>query len=169
MSGKGNASFARCELANVDLPAAKRAIDSDRLLDVLELLRTEVRKGYGQFSCGGVADRRGHDDTARLRDSFEASCDIDGRPEQVAIPFQDIAKVDAYTCPELPAEALVERHLLKSQGAIHGLQGTCKLSKDAITGRVGDATSILSHQLFGCPTHGAESDKCSRLIGFHQA
>src|SRR5262245_20548314 len=91
------------------------------------------------------------------------------RPKQVAIPFQDIAEMDAYTCPEFTPETLGRRHVLESQCAMDGVHGAWKLCKDAVAGRVGDSTSMLSNQLFGCSTHRPKSDKCPCFIRLHQA
>ena len=71
--------------------------------------------------------------------------------------------------PEFPTDAPLGQHRLKSQCAIDRLHCTRKLRKNAVAGRVGNPTSVLSHQFFGCSTHRPESSKCRRLIRLHQA
>ena len=54
----------------------------------------------------------------------------------------------------------------RANGTVDRLHGACKLRKDAVSGRVGDPTSMLFNQLLGYHMHRPESDKCSRLIRF---
>jgi hypothetical protein len=139
-----------------------------RLGDVLESPRPEVGEGGGKLAGDGVPNRGGHHDAPRLGNALQAGRDIDRRAEQVAMPVDDIAEMNADAERESAALAGGLQLLLERERAAHRLDGTPELREHAVAGGVGDAAAMPRDLLLRQGADSGERAQGTCLVGLHE-
>src|SRR4029077_13858340 len=147
-------------------------IDGDRVLDVLELLRTAVDEAdVRQLAADLVIDFRRHADRARARDRFETGGDIDAVAVEIVAFNDDVADIDADAELQRPGDWLriaCGDGTLALDSADHGRDRAGELGDNGVARRAEDATMVLGDDgVYDLPA-GPQVGQRSGLILAHQ-
>ena len=129
---------------------AAQSVDTHRLGDVLDLLRSEVLIGERQGLADMLMSRVRQANPSRLGDGLQASRDVDAVPEEVSALHHHVAHM--HPDAEADLTALGERLiggcecLLDLHGALNGLYDARELCQDAVSSRVGDPAPVLADE-----------------------
>jgi hypothetical protein len=111
-------------------------IDLNGLLDVLDLLRSQILKIQANFAFDAIENSAGNADAAGIGESFQACGDVDAIAVNVRALDDDVAQIDADAQPDAPVIGyigLTLGHLLLNiDGALDGLYHTGKLGQEPI-------------------------------------
>src|SRR5216684_647415 len=111
--------------------------------------------------------------SARLRQSFQASRDIDGIAEEIVALNNDVADVDADPKPHLLADRsisiLLGYGVLHRDSTLHGINGAGEIGDETVASRVEDPTTMRGYQPIDDDPIRGEGAKGADLIEPHQS
>ena len=124
-----------------------KRIDVDRLSDVLELGRAEIRHRQVEAPFHLPIGLLGETDRAGLSDAFQPRSDVDPVAHQIAVALLDhIAHMDADAELDAPvlrhAGIAFDHRVLQFDGAAHRIDDTAKFDDAAVAGALDDAAMM---------------------------
>jgi len=145
----------------------------DRLGDVFQSPRTQFPESDGELAFNLVVNLAGNEDSAGLRDCFEARRHVDAIAEDVVPIDDDVADIYADT----KFDPLLLRHfgiafdhpVLNVDGTAHGIDDTPELHQHAVAGCLHDPSAMLLN--FGIDegsSVGFQLGQSALFVGAHE-
>ena len=143
-------------------------VDLNGLCNILQSLRAKCPIRERQLSIDLVEGLTGDADTAGLRDSFEARCDVHAVAVDVAAIDDDVAEMQAHSKQHpavIPHAAIAYVHLpLDLRRTFHRFDHTSELGQDAVAHELHDSTAMPLDR--GCNQFGPVGLKRGKRAGF---
>jgi hypothetical protein len=149
-----------------------QSVCSDGLLDVLDLLGSEIGKvERHRFAYIPISDFREADATW-ISKAFQPGGYVYAIPEQIASAHHHVADVDSDSKLKALGFRLVLiggcKRVLHLNGTLNGINGAGELRQDAVSGCVGNPPTMLDNQAIHDFAVCRQSAKGARLILVHE-
>ena len=144
-----------------------------RTLDVLQREFAKVAELRIYAIDHGIVGNSGYDDAARLSNTFEPARDIHAVAKNVVVFDNDVADID----PDTKLKTLIWRHgdialshsVLNVQSAASGVNDTCELDQEPITGGLDDTSPMFGNlEIKEFAPVGPQRCERAFLVGAHQ-